>query len=130
MPLLLGSISIERERFWRYAMMAMAALTAVGVFLAASRSAAVLLFLMVGLITVSGRFKNIPWGAWIVGIVAVGWLVSVTPRMQRFFTLSDTEYVKQRVGWSVNESFLDMALDYPMGNGLGGGGTSVPYFLV
>jgi len=129
MPLLLGSISVERKRFWRYAMMAMAALTAVGVFLAASRSAAVLLFVMAGLITVSGRFKNIPWGAWIVGIVAVGWLVSVTPQMQRFFTLSDTEYVKQRVGWSVNETFLDMALDYPMGNGLGGGGTSMPYFL-
>ena len=30
---------------------------------------------------------------------------------------------------SVNESFLDALWKYPLGNGLGGGGTSIPYFL-
>jgi hypothetical protein len=49
--------------------------------------------------------------------------------MQRFFTLGDTTYVKQRVEGSVNTSFLELLVEYPMGNGLGGGGTSVPYFL-
>ncbi len=30
----------------------------------------------------------------------------------------------------MNESFLDALVGYPLGNGLGGGGTSVPYFLL
>jgi O-antigen ligase len=29
----------------------------------------------------------------------------------------------------VNDNFLDLVEKYPLGNGLGGGGTSVPYFL-
>ena len=35
----------------------------------------------------------------------------------------------QRIGDSVNRSFVDLVRAYPLGNGLGGGGTSVPYFL-
>jgi hypothetical protein len=34
-----------------------------------------------------------------------------------------------RVGGSVNRTFWEIAEQYPMGNGLGGGGTSVPFFL-
>src|SRR5262249_61572070 len=49
-------------------------------------------------------------------------------RLQRFTTL-DSSVVMTRVGWSVNSSFLDALMNYPMGNGLGGGGTSIPYFL-
>jgi hypothetical protein len=37
--------------------------------------------------------------------------------------------MQQRFAYSVNETFFDAALKYPMGNGLGGGGTSIPYFL-
>jgi hypothetical protein len=29
----------------------------------------------------------------------------------------------------MNESFVNALVDYPMGNGLGGGGTSMPFFL-
>ncbi len=29
----------------------------------------------------------------------------------------------------MNEGFLEQAENYPLGNGLGGGGTSIPYFL-
>jgi hypothetical protein len=49
--------------------------------------------------------------------------------MQRFLTLGDTRYVKNRVSGSINHSILELAIEYPMGNGLGGGGTSMPYFL-
>ena len=58
-----------------------------------------------------------------------GWAISSEARLQRFTTLSDVDYLGQRVSWSVNESFLDLAAEYPLGNGLGGGGTSMPYFL-
>jgi len=59
----------------------------------------------------------------------VAWFVGKEERLQRFTTLTDTDYVVTRIGWSVNSSFTSILLQYPMGNGLGGGGTSVPYFL-
>jgi hypothetical protein len=43
--------------------------------------------------------------------------------------LQDTSYVQERVKGSVNVGFFQQAADYPLGNGLGGGGTSIPYFL-
>jgi hypothetical protein len=49
--------------------------------------------------------------------------------MQRFLTLEDSSFVARRIHGSVNQSFIKLAIDYPMGNGLGGGGTSLPYFL-
>ena len=50
-------------------------------------------------------------------------------RFQRFMTLSDTEAVGERIAGSVNRGFWDLVVEYPMGNGMGGGGTSMPYFL-
>jgi hypothetical protein len=44
-------------------------------------------------------------------------------------TLQDTDVITDRISISVNKSFLDRAIEYPLGNGLGGGGTSLPYFL-
>jgi hypothetical protein len=43
--------------------------------------------------------------------------------------LQDVEMVSGRIAGGVNMGFLDLAADYPFGNGLGGGGTSIPYFL-
>lgn len=128
-PLLLGVVGLERNRRKSYVLIVIVGLTAVGIFLAASRSAAVILFLMVGMFMLSGRFKQVPWGLWVIGIAAVGLLVLISPRMQRFFTLDNANYVEKRIHGSVNEGFFKLAMDYPMGNGLGGGGTSLPYFL-
>jgi hypothetical protein len=50
-------------------------------------------------------------------------------RFQRFKSLSDTDFVQERISGSVNRTFFEILLDYPMGNGLGGGGTNIPYFL-
>lgn len=50
-------------------------------------------------------------------------------RFQRFKSLGDAEGVAGRVAGSVNRSFFEIMIEYPMGNGLGGGGTSLPYFL-
>ena len=130
MPLLLGALSIEVRGGWRRTLLlAAVACSALGVFLAASRSEAAVLILMVLLVTVSGKTGNLPWYGWVAIVVAVGWTVASTPRMQRFLELKDTEFVKSRVSGSVNENFVDLMMSYPLGNGLGGGGTSIPYFL-
>ena len=50
-------------------------------------------------------------------------------RLQRFMTLADTEAVEGRIQGSVNRTFFEILVEYPMGNGLGGGGTSIPSFL-
>ncbi len=62
-----------------------------------------------------------------LGIVA--YVVAGNARLQRFTTLGDTEYVSARIGGSVNQGVLELIGQYPLGNGLAGGGTSVPYFL-
>jgi hypothetical protein len=49
-------------------------------------------------------------------------------RWQRYKEL-DAESVQDRVAGSVNRTFWEVLVEYPMGNGLGGGGTSIPYFL-
>jgi len=130
MPLLLGALSFERGRGWaHYLMLGAIAVSGLAVFLAASRSEAVVLIVMVLAVTFSGRIGHFPRMAWVAVVVAVAFLVAVTPRMQRFFTLSQTNVVSQRVHASVNQSFFKLATEYPLGNGLGGGGTSIPYFL-
>jgi len=129
-PLLLGAISAEpRNSRWRYLLLGAVALSAVGVFLAASRSAAFFEFLMIGLFIMLARTKNIPLYAWLAMGMGVALLVWATPRMQRFLTLADAHFIADRLRSSVNGAFFQMAEEYPLGNGLGGGGTSIPYFL-
>ena len=100
---------------------------------AAARSHAIVLFLLLVVITFSitfsGRLKLIPFLGWIVMLAGIGWVVSSEERLQRFMTLKDTDSVSDRIGISVNKGFLERAIEYPLGNGLGGGGTSLPYFL-
>jgi hypothetical protein len=63
----------------------------------------------------------------IIGGLTVTALTNV--RFQRFKSLQDKEYVSERIAGSVNRGFWEIVSEYPMGNGLGGGGTSIPYFL-
>jgi hypothetical protein len=44
-------------------------------------------------------------------------------------TLGEPGMVAERLHRSVNESFIELAIAYPLGNGLGGGGTSIPSML-
>lgn len=130
MPLLLGALSFEPARSrGRYLLLAACAASAVGVFLAASRSEAVVLILMVVFITLTTSGQRFPRAAWFALVVGVAALVAFTPRMQRFFTLAQGGVIGQRIESSVNSSVVNLIEEYPLGNGLGGGGTSIPYFL-
>ena len=99
-----------------------------GVFLGASRSQALVLFAQLAALASFSKIKLKHLVAFTVFASVVGYWVSNEPRLQRFTQL-DTDLVETRVHWSVNESFLEALHDYPLGNGLGGGGTSMPYFL-
>jgi hypothetical protein len=77
----------------------------------------------------NGRMKVSQRAVFAVLIGVVMFVAMSNERLQRFKSLSDTEYVGERISGSVNRGFFEILLDYPMGNGLGGGGTSIPYFL-
>lgn len=100
-----------------------------GVFLAATRSNVLLLAVLMVAATFTGRLGAGARIGWVLMILGLGWVVAQEERLQRFTTLGDTDFVSERVALSVNEGFLDLLVKYPLGNGLGGGGTSLPFFL-
>ena len=129
-PFLIGGLMHEDRRSrWRYFILSAVGFAAVGVFLSGSRSAVAFLLVLALFVVGHHSSLNLPRGLGIASIAICVALVAFTPRMQRFITLQDTDYLARRVHGSVNSDFIARALDYPMGNGLGGGGTSLPYFL-
>jgi hypothetical protein len=130
MPLLLNAWTQKRTgRFEYWLFMAALVASLLGVFMGASRSWAGIMILAVGSTFLMGQMNVRVLLGSIVLAVGVGLIVANNPRLQRFTSLQDTEMVEKRIGTSVNESFVSALNDYPMGNGLGGGGTSIPYFL-
>lgn len=129
-PLLLGAWTRRRSGWKEYYLFSGALLaSALGVFLGASRMQAGMLFSMLGGVLMMGRLsKKVLFRAGLIAL-CVSWIVASNPRLQRFTDLEDTDILSDRIGISVNESFWGAIIDYPMGNGLGGGGTSIPYFL-
>ncbi|SRR5579875_50785 len=99
-----------------------------GVFLGASRTQALFLFAQLLTVASFARIRLSHLAAFAMIGVVVGYWVYKEPRLQRFTQL-DADIVEERVHGSVNENFLDALFEYPLGNGLGGGGTSIPYFL-
>jgi hypothetical protein len=130
LPLLLNAWSQKRAgrlEYWLF-MVALAG-TLLGVFMGASRAWAGVMILAIGSTFLAGQMSFRVLLGTIVLTVCVGLIVANNPRLQRFTTIQDTDMVEKRIATSVNESFVDALHDYPMGNGLGGGGTSIPYFL-
>jgi hypothetical protein len=129
LPFLLGFWSRLRNRYlrWLVVLGIMAAL--LGVLVSAAR----LCFLMAAISIVAYLFTTrMSIGRRVTFVLMLIGLASFTfgqERLQRFKSLSDTDYVADRIAGSVNRGFWEILLEHPMGNGLGGGGTSMPYFL-
>lgn len=100
-----------------------------GVFMSATRLNALILFALVITTVFSGRLPGAYRFRYLIVLAAVGYLVAGEERLQRFTTLQDPEFLSERLVGSVNLTFFELAGKYPLGNGLGGGGTSVPHFL-
>ncbi len=130
LPLLIGGwLDRSGSRLAGFLFGTAVVVSALGVFAAAARLPFILLMIL-GIATLfSGRVKIGHRFRWLVVVLIVAWIVSGQERLRRFTTLGDTDYVAGRISGSVNMGFLELARAYPLGNGLGGGGTSIPYFL-
>jgi hypothetical protein len=129
-PILLGAWVQEQKRTWHGYLLASSLFASfIGVFMAAARVHVAVLLLLLMFVTFTGRLKHTSLVGWILMLCGLTWIVSSEARLQRFLTLQDKEYVTARIASSVNKGIIDLAVSYPLGNGLGGGGTSIPYFL-
>jgi len=128
-PFLIGGWYAGRSRFDRLLSVAGLVAAFCGVLLSATRSNFIVSSAMV-IFTVA--FGKIGWKrqvAFCLVILGVGVLAMRNERLQRFETLKDTDYIQERIAGSVNRGTWEILTEYPLGNGLGGGGTSIPYFL-
>lgn len=101
----------------------------IGVFLSASRSTAVMAIIALVALLIDNRSRPRMVMGLAGAAIFVGALVTTQPRLQRVFSLGDTDYVTQRIAGSANAGIIDVVTRYPFGNGLGAGGTSLPHFL-
>jgi hypothetical protein len=131
LPMLIGAwAQVSYGARWHRHLLSLAIIASLlGVFMAAARTHMITAALLVAVVTFSGRLRAGQWVKWVIAVALVGYVVSGEERLQRFTTLQDTTYIAERWAGSVNENFFEAIRAYPMGNGLAGGGTSVPYFL-
>ncbi len=129
LPYLLGGWEHAETRRSRMLTLLGIAAAMIGVLMSATRQNFILGSVMVLAALITRRAKRSHLAIFLLLIAGVGWLAMTNARFQRFKTLSDTEGVTERIAGSVNRGFWEILLEYPMGNGLGGGGTSIPYFL-
>ena len=100
-----------------------------GVLMSATRQNFVLGSVMVLVTLFTRRVKAGALVVFFLLVGAIGYLALTNDRFQRFKSLGDTDAVTERIAGSVNRGFWEILTEYPMGNGLGGGGSSIPYFL-
>src|ERR1700722_9554907 len=129
LPIVFGAWVLATEARWlKILLLAGMAAAFVGVLMAATRQNIVLAAAMAIIATMSGKLGALKRVVWAVAIVAVIWGAMHNDRWQRYKEL-DSQSVEDRLSGSVNRTFWEVLAEYPMGNGLGGGGTSIPYFL-
>jgi hypothetical protein len=128
-PILFGAWTLATTPRWRKTVyLAGMGAAFVGVLMAATRQGMIMAGLLVVIASLSGKLGPLKRVVWALAIVAVVWGAMHNERWQRYKEL-DSETVQDRVAGSVNRTFWEVLVEYPMGNGLGGGGTSIPYFL-
>jgi len=104
---------------------------ALGVFLCGSRSPVIHLFAMACYMVLQLRSQLPALMLMLVAGLGVAYVVSNDERLQRFTTLDDADAIVKRIHGSAHVGILEVLMDYPMGNGLGGAvGTSIPSFFL
>lgn len=129
LPYLIGVWDQAKHRMLRLLLLVGAAAALLGVLLSATRSNFVMAAAIVMVALFNGRMKTSRRAVFVALIVAMMGVALTNQRLQRFKSLSDSQAVENRIAGSVNRGFFEILVEYPMGNGLGGGGTSMPYFL-
>ena len=128
-PYLMGGWTELTTRKSRLFMVAGLAAALLGILMSATRLNFILAAALVMVIFFGTKMKTSRRVLFLTVIAGLAVAAFTNERFQRFKSLSDTSFVGDRVSGSVNRAFFEILLQYPMGNGLGGGGTSMPYFL-
>ena len=129
LPFLIGLWTQARSRTVKMLAISSIMGSMLGVLLSSTRLNFVLGSAMVLSLIFAGQMGMKYRVAFVIIVVALGVTAVSNVRFQRFKSLGDTERVTDRVAGSVNRKFIEILVEHPMGNGLGGGGTSLPYFL-
>jgi hypothetical protein len=130
LPLLLGALVQKRKTSFETQLLFFGLATALmGILMSAARTHFLVACVLVIVATFSLRSKFGYVLGWLILLCGIGWVVSGEQRLQRFMELRNTDSVTERLSWSINMNLVEIAAEYPFGNGLGGGGTSIPYFL-
>ena len=129
LPLLIGAWTRTQSRPQRFLAVAGIGAAMVGILMSATRQNFVLgcVVLLAALFTT--RMKPATRMVFLLLVAAAGIAAMSNVRFQRFRSLGDTEAVADRIAGSVNREFWEVLVQYPLGNGLGGGGSSMPHFL-
>jgi hypothetical protein len=129
-PFMAGALLQKVRKQWHSHLLILGLVASVlGVLLSATRLTFVALAVLIMVLTFSIKSRIGYAFGWIVILITIGFFTAGEARLQRVLELQNTEYVKERVTGSVNMTFFELAAQYPLGNGLGGGGTNIPYFL-
>ena len=128
-PFLVGVWDQAQNRKASLFAMLGAAAALLGVLMSATRLNFVLAAALILVAMWNGRMKASRRALFVALIVVMAVVALRNERFQRFKSLGDTDSVEGRIAGSVNRGFLEILIEYPLGNGLGGGGTSIPYFL-
>ncbi len=103
---------------------------AIGTFMAGARTPVVFLGILSLVLALSLKLSMRAKVSLVLLSAVVGWVVLQSDRLQRFTTLSDTEYVSSRLEGSANLGTLETIYEHPFGAGLGSAwGTNIPHFL-
>ena len=129
-PFLVGALVQKTRRDWHKPLLTAAVVAALlGVFMSATRLNFIVASLLVTVAVFSLRSRFAYAFGWLIIIFGIAWFVSSEQRLQRFTQLQDTKMISLRIAGSVNMGFFELLSTHPFGNGMGGGGTSIPAFL-
>ncbi len=130
LPFLYASWSQPRiERWTKIVLFAGMIAALFGVLMSATRLNFVIGGFLVLCMAFAGKFSFSSRAAMIAALAVLAFVASTNERFGRFKSLDNTEQITDRIHGSVNRGFWEVMYEYPMGNGLGGGGTNIPYFL-
>ncbi len=130
MPYMLGLIGLDHAPKWQRLAATCGMVAALfGVLFANTRTNFVVSALLIVFFLLGGKMRPGLKALLLVVLALVMGVALSNERFQRFRSLEDSNAITGRLAGSVNRTFLEVVTDYPLGNGLGGGGTSIPYFL-
>ena len=128
-PFLIGLWIRGAKRSHRWLALITIPTALLGILMSATRSNFILGSAMIVFIILTAKMRGKQKALFLVIIAGITSVALTNARFQRFKSLGDTDFVAERIAGSVNRGFWEILTEYPMGNGLGGGGTSIPYFL-